>query len=279
MDYSKILKLNDDAIIVDVIGMYKALLKEAIAEIKLGKGNISKINELNFAFVLACTSKSQNELTNQKNKYILDNQVMIIMDKITKAINSFKVQENVGTGICFSKINALLGECLKDYTRLVNYLRRVKTTEEFTELTTEFDDVGWGQVFQLDFDDFLKSQLMPAIYYTKECQMFLSNLKKAPEVLELLEFLNKNIETLLKIEVANASLITIIGNNDYKSDLDYVSNLVLRSKLNEIIIKETALNHLALSELISFCTPQNVTSLKKKIVKDLNLKDNKGRNL
>lgn len=66
MDYFSVLKLNSNATIIDIIGMYEVLLKNTKKEIKAGKSDISKLNELNMAFILACTTKNKDELVNVK---------------------------------------------------------------------------------------------------------------------------------------------------------------------------------------------------------------------
>lgn len=60
MDYFSVLKLNSNATIIDIIGMYEVLLKNTKKEIKDGKSDISKLNELNMAFILACTTKNKD---------------------------------------------------------------------------------------------------------------------------------------------------------------------------------------------------------------------------
>lgn len=44
MDYFSALKLNSNATIIDIIGMYEVLLKNTKKEIKAGKSDISKLN-------------------------------------------------------------------------------------------------------------------------------------------------------------------------------------------------------------------------------------------
>ena len=110
MDYFSILKLNSNATIIDIIGMYEVLLKNTKKEIKAGKSDISKLNELNMAFILACTTKNKDELVNVKNKYILNNKVIIIIDKIKQTITTFKSASNIGFGIYFNKLIEILNE-------------------------------------------------------------------------------------------------------------------------------------------------------------------------
>ncbi len=120
MDYFSVLKLNSNATIIDIIGMYEVLLKNTKKEIKAGKSDISKLNELNMAFILACTTKNKDELVNVKNKYILNNKVIIIIDKIKQTITTFKSASNIGFGIYFNKLIEILNEYLKGYYRLIN---------------------------------------------------------------------------------------------------------------------------------------------------------------
>lgn len=63
--------LDNNACLIDIIGMYKALLEKYKREVKQGNRNIESINELNFAFLLACTNNNQNPLVKAKNNYFL----------------------------------------------------------------------------------------------------------------------------------------------------------------------------------------------------------------
>lgn len=96
MDYFSVLKLNSNATIIDIIGMYEVLLKNTKKEIKAGKSDISKLNELNMAFILACTTKNKDELVNVKNKYILNNKVKLLLIRLNKLLLLLKVQVILG---------------------------------------------------------------------------------------------------------------------------------------------------------------------------------------
>lgn len=134
MDYFSVLKLNSNATIIDIIGMYEVLLKNTKKEIKAGKSDISKLNELNMAFILACTTKNKDELVNVKNKYILNNKVIIIINKIKQTITTFKSASNIGFGIYFNKLIEILNEYLKGYYRLINQIRQAKNLDEFNKI-------------------------------------------------------------------------------------------------------------------------------------------------
>ena len=75
------------------------------------------------AFILACTTKNKDELVNVKNKYILNNKVIIIINKIKQTITTFKSASNIGFGIYFNKLIEILNEYLKGYYRLINQIK------------------------------------------------------------------------------------------------------------------------------------------------------------
>ena len=120
MEYSSILKLDKDATIIDVVGMYQVLSKKIQNEIKVGTESVDKLNELNTAYLLACTTKNPNELINAKNKYFLDNQVMLVISKIKETMVTFEKELTTGYGVYFNKLICILDEYLKAYYRLIN---------------------------------------------------------------------------------------------------------------------------------------------------------------
>ena len=73
VDYSKILKIDENTTIVDVIGIYEVFLKRIGKKKKLKDTDINEINALNIALMMACNFKSDNELINKKNAYLLKN--------------------------------------------------------------------------------------------------------------------------------------------------------------------------------------------------------------
>lgn len=90
MDYFKVLKLDKDSTIVDVVGMYQVLSKRIKKEIKAGTSTINELNELNTAYLIACTTKNPDELVNAKNEYFLGNKVMLIINRINETIATLK---------------------------------------------------------------------------------------------------------------------------------------------------------------------------------------------
>ena len=168
MDYFSILKLNSNATIIDIIGMYEVLLKNTKKEIKAGKSDISKLNELNMAFILACTTKNKDELVNVKNKYILNNKVIIIINKIKQTITTFKSASNIGFGIYFNKLIEILNEYLKGYYRLINQIRQAKNLDEFNKISDRVYDENEEVQYKDEGNEPISIQELEALYNTKE---------------------------------------------------------------------------------------------------------------
>lgn len=269
MDYFSVLKLNSNATIIDIIGMYEVLLKNTKKEIKAGKSDISKLNELNMAFILACTTKNKDELVNVKNKYILNNKVIIIIDKIKQTITTFKSASNIGFGIYFNKLIEILNEYLKGYYRLINQIRQAKNLDEFNKITKEFKEINWSNYFITNLNDISKNILMPGLYYTKEHQQLLYDLKRITNNLELISFLNNNIKYIEKLEIINETLANNIFYNNYDtSKLSYQELNIIGSKINKIIIEDVIIHHLTIDELVCKYNSSMIENTQKRLVKE-----------
>ena len=275
MDYFSVLKLNSNATIIDIIGMYEVLLKNTKKEIKAGKSDISKLNELNMAFILACTTKNKDELVNVKNKYILNNKVIIIINKIKQTITTFKSASNIGFGIYFNKLIEILNEYLKGYYRLINQIRQAKNLDEFNKITKEFKEINWSNYFITNLNDISKNILMPGLYYTKEHQQFLYYLKRITNNLELISFLNNNIKYIEKLEIINETLANNIFYNNYDtSKLSYQELNIISSKRNKIIIEDVIIHHLTIDELVCKYNSSMIENTQKRLVKELGFPKN-----
>lgn len=255
--------------------MYEVLLKNTKKEIKAGKSDISKLNELNMAFILACTTKNKDELVNVKNKYILNNKVIIIIDKIKQTITTFKSASNIGFGIYFNKLIEILNEYLKGYYRLINQIRQAKNLDEFNKITKEFKEINWSNYFITNLNDISKNILMPGLHYTKEHQQFLYDLKRITNNLELISFLNNNIKYIEKLEIINETLANNIFYNNYDtSKLSYQELNIIGSKINKIIIEDVIIHHLTIDELVCKYNSSMIENTQKRLVKELGFPKN-----
>lgn len=279
MDYSSVLKLDKNATIIDVVGMYQVLSKKVKNEIKAGTSSIDKLNELNTAYLIACTTKNPDELINIKNKYFLDNQVMFVIGKIKETMANFEKEQGTGYGIYFAKLIDILNEYLKAYYRLINYVKRAKTEEEFQSTIKEFANFNWNEYFITSLAEFAHDTLMPAIYYTKEHQEFLFELDKTKTSLERLNYLNNCLKYLRKLEIVNETLINnILYNNfDISSLTDYQAS-ILSTKIAQIMIDDVKLNHLTLDELMQKYNSSVVEITEKRLVKELGFNGNPSNN-
>lgn len=279
MEYSSILKLDKDATIIDVVGMYQVLSKKIQNEIKVGTESVDKLNELNTAYLLACTTKNPNELINAKNKYFLDNQVMLVISKIKETMVTFEKELTTGYGVYFNKLICILDEYLKAYYRLINYVKRAKTKEELQSIIKEFESYNWNEYFITSLAEFAYDTLMPAIYYTKEQQEFFFELAKTKTSLERLNYLNSCLKYLRKLEIVNETLINNILYNkfDFSSLTDYQASL-LSSKIAKIMIDDVKLNRLTLDELMQKYNSSRVEMTEKRLVKELGLNGNPSNN-
>lgn len=279
MDYFKVLKLDKDATIVDVVGMYQVLSKRIEKEIKAGTSTVNELNELNTAYLIACTTKNPDELVNAKNEYFLGNKVMLIINRINETIATLKKESNTGYGIYFAELIAILNKYLSGYYRLINLVKRAKTKEEFQSIIKEFANYNWNAYFIEKISQFSYDTLVPAIYYTKDNQEFIYGLNKTKTSLELLNYLNSRLAYFKKLEIVNETLINnILYNNfDISSLTDSEAN-TLNSKITDQMVTDTKLNHLTLDELMQKYNSSAVENTEKKLAKELGFNGNFSNN-
>lgn len=279
MDYFKVLKLDKDATIVDVVGMYQVLSKRIEKEIKVGTSTVNELNELNTAYLIACTTKNPDELVNAKNEYFLGNKVMLIINRINETIATLEKESNTGYGIYFTELIAILNKYLSGYYRLINLVKRAKTKEEFQSIIKEFANYDWNAYFVKKISQFSYDTLVPAIYYTKDNQEFIYGLNKTKTSLELLNYLNSRLAYFKKLEIVNETLINnILYNNfDISSLTDSEAN-TLNSKITEQMVTDTKLNHLTLDELMQKYNSSVVENTEKKLAKELGFNGNFSNN-
>lgn len=279
MDYFKVLKLDKDATIVDVVGMYQVLSKRIEKEIKAGTSTVNELNELNTAYLIACTTKNPDELVNAKNEYFLGNKVMLIISRINETIATLEKESNTGYGIYFAELIAILNKYLSGYYRLINLVKRAKTKEEFQSIIKEFANYNWNAYFIKKISQFSYDTLVPAIYYTKDNQEFIYGLNKTKTSLELLNYLNSRLAYFKKLEIVNETLINnILYNNfDISSLTDSEAN-TLNSKITNQMVTDTKLNHLTLDELMQKYNSSAVENTEKKLAKELGFNGNFSNN-
>ena len=279
MDYFKVLKLDKDSTIVDVVGMYQVLSKRIKKEIKAGTSTINELNELNTAYLIACTTKNPDELVNAKNEYFLGNKVMLIINRINETIATLKKESNTGYGIYFAELIAILNKYLSGYYRLVNLVKRAKTKEEFQSIIKEFANYNWNAYFIKKISQFSYDTLVPAIYYTKDNQEFIYGLTKTKTSLELLNYLNSRLAYFKKLEIVNETLINnmLYNNFDISSLTDSEAN-TLNYKITEQMVTDTKLNHLTLDELMQKYNSSVVENTEKKLAKELGFNGNFSNN-
>lgn len=279
MDYFKVLKLDKDSTIVDVVGMYQVLSKRIKKEIKAGTSTINELNELNTAYLIACTTKNPDELVNAKNEYFLGNKVMLIINRINETIATLKKESNTGYGIYFAELIAILNKYLSGYYRLINLVKRAKTKEEFQSIIKEFANYNWNAYFIKKISQFSYDTLVPAIYYTKDNQEFIYGLNKTKTSLELLNYLNSRLAYFRKLEIVNETLINnmLYNNFDISSLTDSEAN-TLNYKITEQMVTDTKLNHLTLDELMQKYNSSVVENTEKKLAKELGFNGNFSNN-
>lgn len=279
MDYFKVLKLDKDATIVDVVGMYQVLSKRIEKEIKAGTSTVNELNELNTAYLIACTTKNPDELVNAKNEYFLGSKVMLIINRINETITTLEKESNTGYGIYFAELIAILNKYLSGYYRLINLVKRTKTKEEFQSIIKEFANYNWNAYFVKKISQFSYDTLVPAIYYTKDNQEFIYGLNKTKTSLELLNYLNSRLAYFKKLEIVNETLINnILYNNFDISSLTDSEVNTLNSKITDQMVTDTKLNHLTLDELMQKYNSSAVENTEKKLAKELGFNGNFSNN-
>lgn len=213
--------LDNNACLIDIIGMYKALLEKYKREVKQGNRNIESINELNFALLLACTNNNQNPLVKAKNNYLLNNKIIILPIKYLEAIRKFSNQTDTGLGVCFNYIITLLKEHLNHIYHLINQVRRAKDKKELEKSILEFNSLNWVESFKDNILTYIQKNLMPGLAFTREVIGFRYDLARIKNEVELIDFLTSNINFFQKLEIANQTLITNILYNNNRNNLSY----------------------------------------------------------
>lgn len=272
MDYSKILKIDENTTIVDVIGIYEVFLKRIGKKKKLKDTDINEINALNIALMMACNFKSDNELINKKNEYLLKNRVWGVIKKLNKTIKDISTYENSGFGTLFAHLKKMLENYLIDYNRLVNYLRKTRSIEEYQSIIDRFESCDFKVLLISHLNDFVYDHMMSCITYTREYEAFTWGLMQSKDFYEEIVFLNKNISFIKKIEDANEILVNnVLYKNLESSKLSEEDALILSKEIKKMLTNDVICNHLTISELVSKYNHEMIARKRIQIIKSLGL--------
>ena len=272
MDYSKILKIDENTTIVDVIGIYEVFLKRIGKKKKLKDTDINEINVLNIALMMACNFKSDNELINKKNAYLLKNRVWGVIKKLNKTIKDISTYENSGFGTLFTHLKKMLENYLIDYNRLVNYLRKTRSIEEYQSIIDRFESCDFKVLLISHLNDFVYDHMMSCITYTREYEAFTWGLMQSKDFYEEIVFLNKNISFIKKIEDANEILVNnVLYKNLESSKLSEEDALILSKEIKKMLTNDVICNHLTISELVSKYNHEMIARKQIQIIKSLGL--------
>ena len=272
MDYSKILKIDENTTIVDVIGIYEVFLKRIGKKKKLKDTDINEINALNIALMMACNFKSDNELINKKNAYLLKNRVWGVIENLNKTIKDISTYENSGFGTLFAHLKKMLENYLIDYNRLVNYLRKTRSIEEYQSIIDRFESCDFKVLLISHLNDFVYDHMMSCLTYTREYEAFTWGLMQTKDFYEEILFLNKNISFIKKIEDANEILVNnILYKNLESSKLSEEDALILSKEIKKMLTNDVICNHLTISELVSKYNHEMIARKRIQIIKSLGL--------
>ena len=272
MDYSKILKIDENTTIVDVIGIYEVFLKRIGKKKKLKDTDINEINVLNIALMMACNFKSDNELINKKNAYLLKNRVWGVIKNLNKTIKDISTYENSGFGTLFAHLKKMLENYLIDYNRLVNYLRKTRSIEEYQNIINRFEFCDFKVLLISDLNDFVYDHMMSCLTYTREYEAFTLGLMQTKDFYEEIVFLNKNISFIKKIEDANEILVNnVLYKNLESSKLSEEDALILSKEIKKMLTNDVICNHLTISELVSKYNHEMIARKRIQIIKSLGL--------
>ena len=272
MDYSKILKIDENTTIVDVIGIYEVFLKRIGKKKKLKDTDINEINVLNIALMMACNFKSDNELINKKNAYLLKNRVWGVIKNLNKTIKDISTYENSGFGTLFAHLKKMLENYLIDYNRLVNYLRKTRSIEEYQSIIDRFESCDFKVLLISHLNDFVYDHMMSCITYTREYEAFTWGLMQSKDFYEEIVFLNKNISFIKKIEDANEILVNNVScKNLESSKLSEEDALILSEEIKKMLTNDVICNHLTISELVSKYNHEMIARKRIQIIKSLGL--------
>lgn len=272
MDYSKILKIDENTTIVDVIGIYEVFLKRIGKKKKLKDTDINEINALNIALMMACNFKSDNELINKKNAYLLKNRVWGVIENLNKTIKDISTYENSGFGTLFAHLKKMLENYLIDYNRLVNYLRKTRSIEEYQSIIDRFESCDFKVLLISHLNDFVYDHMMSCLTYTREYEAFTWGLMQTKDFYEEILFLNKNISFIKKIEDANEILVNnVLYKNLESSKLSEEDALILSKEIKKMLTNDVICNHLTISELVSKYNHEMIARKRIQIIKSLGL--------
>lgn len=272
VDYSKILKIDENTTIVDVIGIYEVFLKRIGKKKKLKDTDINEINALNIALMMACNFKSDNELINKKNAYLLKNRVWGVIKKLNKTIKDISTYENSGFGTLFVHLKKMLENYLIDYNRLVNYLRKTRSIEEYQSIIDRFESCDFKVLLISHLNDFVYDHMMSCLTYTREYEAFTWGLMQTKDFYEEIVFLNKNISFIKKIEDANEILVNnVLYKNLESSKLSEEDALILSKEIKKMLTNDVICNHLTISELVSKYNHEMIARKRIQIIKSLGL--------
>ena len=272
MDYSKILKIDENTTIVDVIGIYEVFLKRIGKKKKPKDTDINEINALNIALMMACNFKSDNELINKKNAYLLKNRVWGVIENLNKTIKDISTYENSGFGTLFAHLKKMLENYLIDYNRLVNYLRKTRSIEEYQSIIDRFESCDFKVLLISHLNDFVYDHMMSCLTYTREYEAFTWGLMKTKDFYEEIVFLNKNISFIKKIEDANEILVNnVLYKNLESSKLSEEDALILSKEIKKMLTNDVICNHLTISELVSKYNHEMIARKRIQIIKSLGL--------
>lgn len=272
MDYSKILKIDENTTIVDVIGIYEVFLKRIGKKKKLKDTDINEINALNIALMMACNFKSDNELINKKNAYLLKNRVWGVIENLNKTIKDISTYENSGFGTLFAHLKKMLENYLIDYNRLVNYLRKTRSIEEYQSIIDRFESCDFKVLLISHLNDFVYDHMMSCLTYTREYEAFTWGLMQTKDFYEEIVFLNKNISFIKMIEDANEILVNnVLYKNLESSKLSEEDALILSKEIKKMLTNDVICNHLTISELVSKYNHEMIARKRIQIIKSLGL--------
>lgn len=272
MDYSKILKIDENTTIVDVIGIYEVFLKRIGKKKKLKDTDINEINALNIALMMACNFKSDNELINKKNAYLLKNRVWGVIKNLNKTIKDISTYENSGFGTLFAHLKKMLENYLIDYNRLVNYLRKTRSIEEYQSIIDRFESCDFKVLLISHLNDFVYDHMMSCLTYTREYEAFTWGLMQTKDFYEEIVFLNKNISFIKMIEDANEILVNnVLYKNLESSKLSEEDALILSKEIKKMLTNDVICNHLTISELVSKYNHEMIARKRIQIIKSLGL--------
>lgn len=272
MDYSKILKIDENTTIVDVIGIYEVFLKRIGKKKKLKDTDINEINALNIALMMACNFKSDNELINKKNAYLLKNRVWGVIKNLNKTIKDISTYENSGFGTLFAHLKKMLENYLIDYNRLVNYLRKTRSIEEYQSIIDRFESCDFKVLLISHLNDFVYDHMMSCLTYTREYEAFTWGLMQTKDFYEEIVFLNKNISFIKMIEDANEILVNnVLYKNLESSKLSEEDALILSKEIKKMLTNDVICNHLTISGLVSKYNHEMIARKRIQIIKSLGL--------